>query len=263
MPDPKPFHCRHIFTDRHQCGSPALRGEKLCFYHHAGRRPGKHQTVLGYTIVGLPDPDDLHAVQRGIAEVLRLAGTLRIDSQCASVLLRGLALASSNLARIDRQNAARQAAAHQNAAAGTAHAIPEIVQDYVEDPLLGTIALGPDPVPRPEGPIPDPAVLFTLEPRVTNIKSKAEEAANAALVIKMEQEGAVCAVAYKAARELRIAARKNLFSPIAIPKSVFYTGPEPLPVQSYPLRNEDFGPAGEIRPPGILVSGSISIPAHL
>ncbi len=39
MPEPKPYQCRHLFTDGHQCGSPALRGEELCYFHHTARRP--------------------------------------------------------------------------------------------------------------------------------------------------------------------------------------------------------------------------------
>src|ERR1039458_481961 len=38
--DPKRrYLCRHMFTDGHRCGSPALRQRDFCFYHHANRRP--------------------------------------------------------------------------------------------------------------------------------------------------------------------------------------------------------------------------------
>src|ERR1035441_5385605 len=33
------YLCRHMFTDGHRCGSPALRQRDFCFYHHANRRP--------------------------------------------------------------------------------------------------------------------------------------------------------------------------------------------------------------------------------
>jgi hypothetical protein len=41
MPDTeiKHYHCRHIFTDGHRCGSNSLRNEDFCFYHHNTRRP--------------------------------------------------------------------------------------------------------------------------------------------------------------------------------------------------------------------------------
>ena len=39
QPEPKKYYCRHIFTDGHRCGSPALRNQHFCYYHHATRRP--------------------------------------------------------------------------------------------------------------------------------------------------------------------------------------------------------------------------------
>jgi hypothetical protein len=35
----KRYRCRHIHAAGHQCGSPALRHEHFCYYHHATRRP--------------------------------------------------------------------------------------------------------------------------------------------------------------------------------------------------------------------------------
>jgi hypothetical protein len=34
-----PTSCVHIFPDTHRCGSPALRGETHCYYHHPDRKP--------------------------------------------------------------------------------------------------------------------------------------------------------------------------------------------------------------------------------
>ena len=31
--------CHHLFPDAHRCGSPALRGETICYYHHPQPRP--------------------------------------------------------------------------------------------------------------------------------------------------------------------------------------------------------------------------------
>jgi len=32
--------CRHFHASGRRCGSPALRGEQFCYYHHPNRRPG-------------------------------------------------------------------------------------------------------------------------------------------------------------------------------------------------------------------------------
>ena len=37
----KRFLCRHIHTSGSRCGSPALRGESFCYYHHTTRRPAR------------------------------------------------------------------------------------------------------------------------------------------------------------------------------------------------------------------------------
>jgi hypothetical protein len=29
-----PASCNHLFPDNHRCGSPALRGQTFCYFHH-------------------------------------------------------------------------------------------------------------------------------------------------------------------------------------------------------------------------------------
>jgi len=31
--------CHHTFPDDHRCGSPSLRGEAFCYFHHPNRPP--------------------------------------------------------------------------------------------------------------------------------------------------------------------------------------------------------------------------------
>ena len=133
MPHFRP--CRHLFTDGHQCGSPALRGEELCFYHHSTRRPIKQEVLHGRTCATLPEPLDLHAVQRGLAELLRLSAAEAIDLKLAALLHRQLASASQNLARIDR------AEARANARAEALGQTRAPITDYTNHPTLGTIAV--------------------------------------------------------------------------------------------------------------------------
>ncbi len=131
MPLARTFRaCRHLFTGGHQCGSPALRGEELCFYHHSTRRPLKTQVLHGRTSAALPEPLDLHAVQRGLAELLRLTAAELIALPLAALLHRQLSSASQNLARIERSEA-RSHALHLDRAP---------VTDYTNHPTLGTIA---------------------------------------------------------------------------------------------------------------------------
>ncbi|WP_263382556.1 hypothetical protein [Granulicella arctica] len=148
----KPYQCRHIFTDGHQCGSPALRTQKLCFYHHTSRQPAAHKTVHGITFIALPAPDDFHAIQRGLSEVLRLLASNGIDDRHATALIKGLSVCSTNLARAARHAKSMPAAT-------------ELVQDFVQDPLLGVLAPGPEPE-ADAVPIPDYTPVVTPRPTV-------------------------------------------------------------------------------------------------
>jgi hypothetical protein len=81
----KQNQCRHIFTDGHRCGSPCLRGEDLCYYHHTTRKPiaDPQQRRGRRSTFDLPLPE-------------RIASN-DIDCRRAGLLLYGLQIASLNL----------------------------------------------------------------------------------------------------------------------------------------------------------------------
>ena len=70
--------CQHFKPDGHRCGSPAMRGKRLC-YHHGRMRP-----VLRHIPVGMPDPRNEQAMLRWI-----VTGLLRheLDSDVAGKLI--------------------------------------------------------------------------------------------------------------------------------------------------------------------------------
>ena len=223
MSEPTSFQCRHIFTEGRQCGSPALRGEKLCYYHHAGRRPATHETIHGLTFVALPAPEDLHAIQRGLCEVMRLAAMHAIDDRHAGTLLRGLSICSANLARIARQQK-------------NAPPLTEIVQDFVHDAVLGTLASDPElePAASPQAPLPDCVPVMTPVPIIEYVRSPEADAQADALWAKAEQELAAYALAHPGQSIPEIPQ-----APADLPQTAH-------PVQTYPTANEDFGPVGKI-----------------
>ena len=67
---PKRYQCRHIFTDGHRCGSPCLRGEELCYYHHTTRKPvtGTRRRRCRRSAFDLPLPEDRSAIQSSIGQ---------------------------------------------------------------------------------------------------------------------------------------------------------------------------------------------------
>jgi hypothetical protein len=92
------YRCRHIFADGHRCGSPALRREPFCYYHHTTRAP-KSAPALRDTLstFDLPIPEDRSAIQAAIGLILQRIAHGQLDSKRAGLLLYGLQIASTNL----------------------------------------------------------------------------------------------------------------------------------------------------------------------
>ena len=125
---PKRYQCRHIFTDGHRCGSPCLRGEELCYYHHTTRKPvtGTRRRRCRRSAFDLPLPEDRSAIQSSIGQVLQRIASNDIDPRRAGLLLYGLQIASLNLPRDPSTRASAPAA--------------ETVEEIVLDPTLGPLA---------------------------------------------------------------------------------------------------------------------------
>jgi hypothetical protein len=120
---PKRFQCRHIFTDGHRCGSPCLRGEDLCYYHHTTRKPAPHPRTrrCRRAAFEIPLPEDRSAIQHSIGQVLQRIAANDIDPRRAGLLLYGLQIASLNLPKPQATQ-------------------PELVEETTTHPELGTLA---------------------------------------------------------------------------------------------------------------------------
>ena len=101
--------CRHVKTNGTQCGSPALKGQELCFYHHQNQ-PGPVELYLdgerycdGSMI--LPVFEDAHSIQTVIRQVVQLMLTRRIDRKDAGLMLYALQIASGNLKMMQAEKA--------------------------------------------------------------------------------------------------------------------------------------------------------------
>ena len=107
---PVRLQCRHIRTDGHRCGSPALRSADFCFYHHNCRKPipkgeaQQRQTERNRRAAFvLPNPEDRSAIQEAIGQVLLRLAANELDPKRAGLLLYGLQIASCNLPRLKEQ----------------------------------------------------------------------------------------------------------------------------------------------------------------
>jgi hypothetical protein len=91
--------CQHIKTNGVQCGSPALRTERYCFFHHQHRRRA-HEFDLYEPVksaLNLPALEDANSIQVVLTEVLRRILTRHIDHDSATLILRVLRLAATNV----------------------------------------------------------------------------------------------------------------------------------------------------------------------
>src|SRR5215469_8054627 len=93
------YQCHHIFPDGARCGSPALRNENRCYYHHETRKPvsnPRHHNARLNTFE-MPFPDNRTTIQASLGEIFTRIATNNIDSRRAGLLLYCLQIATTNL----------------------------------------------------------------------------------------------------------------------------------------------------------------------
>ena len=96
-----PVRCQHLKTNGTQCGSPALRRNRFCYFHkryqeerirlNVDRR--RHGTATFF----LPVLEDANSIQMSLMQIVRLLLTGQIEHKTASLLLYALQTASANL----------------------------------------------------------------------------------------------------------------------------------------------------------------------
>ena len=96
-----PNRCQHLKTNGTQCGSPALRRNRFCYFHkryqeerirlNVDRRRRATATFF------LPVLEDANSIQMSLMQIMRLVLTGQIEHKTASLLLYALQTASTNL----------------------------------------------------------------------------------------------------------------------------------------------------------------------
>ena len=91
--------CTHIKTNGTQCGSPALRGRRFCFFHKnwRGQRIQLNAKPAPDFSLTLPVLEDPESVQVALMQVMRLILSGQIDTKIAGLLLYALQTAAINL----------------------------------------------------------------------------------------------------------------------------------------------------------------------
>ncbi len=95
--------CQHIKMNGTQCGSPALRWRRLCFFHdriHRERAKIAKDTTAQRRF-DLPLLEDANSVQVALMKVMQMLGAGRMDHRTAGLMLYALQTASVNLRNAD------------------------------------------------------------------------------------------------------------------------------------------------------------------
>ncbi len=108
IPEPveRPFlpnvpRCQHLKINGTQCGSPALRHNRFCFFHKRFQEEQiklnsdrKRRSRANFI---LPILEDANAIQVSLMQIMRLLASGQLDPKTAGLLLYALQTASSNL----------------------------------------------------------------------------------------------------------------------------------------------------------------------
>src|SRR5277367_612467 len=100
MPD-YPNRCQHLKINGTQCGSPALRRHRFCFFHKRFQderiKLSADRARRGVATFELPILEDANSIQIALMQVMRLLVSGQLDHKTASLLLYALQTASTNL----------------------------------------------------------------------------------------------------------------------------------------------------------------------
>jgi hypothetical protein len=94
--------CHHVKVNGTQCGSPALRRRRLCFFHDRIRREQARLTanVPISRMFDLPLLEDANSVQVALMKVIHMLASGRMDHKVAGLILYALQTASANLRQV-------------------------------------------------------------------------------------------------------------------------------------------------------------------
>jgi hypothetical protein len=96
-----PNRCHHIKVNGTQCGSPALRRNRFCYFHKLYQdqriKLSADRASRGVPTFILPVLEDANSIQIALMQVMQLLVSQQIDHKTASLLLYALQTASNNL----------------------------------------------------------------------------------------------------------------------------------------------------------------------
>jgi hypothetical protein len=103
-----PNRCQHLKVNGTQCGSPALRRNRFCYFHKLHHEESielnldrlKSARRSRRVTIELPVLEDANSIQISLMQMMRLIIAGQIDGKTAGLLLYALQTASANLPRL-------------------------------------------------------------------------------------------------------------------------------------------------------------------
>jgi hypothetical protein len=99
-----PNRCQHLKVNGTQCGSPALRRNRFCYFHKRHQEEViklKRDNARRAVNFVLPVLEDANSIQIALMQIMGLLVRGQIDSKTASLLLYSLQIAATNLRHTD------------------------------------------------------------------------------------------------------------------------------------------------------------------
>jgi hypothetical protein len=90
--------CTHIKVTGHSCGSPALSGERFCYFHQRmirGVRTPPHSRIHPMALI-----ENEEGIQAALMETINAIARNTIDLQRANLIIRALSIAARNARRV-------------------------------------------------------------------------------------------------------------------------------------------------------------------
>jgi len=95
--------CQHVKVNGTQCGSPALRSRRYCFFHDRVRRERAKiaADASAPRKFDFPLLEDANSVQVALMKVIQMLASGSVDHKTAGLILYALQTASANLRNAD------------------------------------------------------------------------------------------------------------------------------------------------------------------
>jgi hypothetical protein len=94
--------CQHVKVNGVQCGSPALRRKRFCYFHDNYRQTQARlmEDESKVQICNFPLLEDANSIQVAVMHVIHLLGSGKMDNKIAGLMLYALQTASANMKRV-------------------------------------------------------------------------------------------------------------------------------------------------------------------